>query len=73
MSNKIEIEGECLRCAKKTLWFVSEGWVFHSFTRHWRCSICFCATQPQLFLSPRIVEKIKNYECAGTLEIEIEV
>lgn len=71
---KIEMSGQCLRCAGVTEWRLHEGWAFHTVTKHWRCSVCNCVTQPEKFTSPDVLAKIKVFE-QGRHEsvIEIEV
>lgn len=74
MKSKIEMEGTCLRCDTKTLWTAVEGWAFHTYTKHWRCTICNCVTQPHLYLPVGMVEKIQRFETqrrSVVLEIEL--
>lgn len=61
---KIEMSGQCLRCAERTTWRVCEGWAFHTYTKHWRCSICNCLTQPHLYVNAGMLAKIERQEAA---------
>jgi hypothetical protein len=74
---EIEMQGDCLYCGKRTDWFPCEGWVFHKIATHWRCQVCHCATQPQLFLPASIMRKLEAEQAvrhiADDLVIEIEV
>jgi len=66
----IEKSGSCLRCSHTTSWEIAEGWVFHTTAKHWRCSVCRCATEPHLYLSPDIVEKLRREEAQRLLDRE---
>jgi hypothetical protein len=61
-------QGVCLRCAKTTDWSAQDGWVFHVIAKHWRCSVCKCATEPERYLEPRIVDKLKREEASRLLD-----
>lgn len=44
--------------------------MFHMTAKHWRCSVCRCATEPHLYLSPDIVEKLRREEAQRLLDRE---
>lgn len=70
MKTVIAKSGQCLRCARTTEWTAHEGWVFHTVAKHWRCTVCTCATEPHLFLNHIIVAKIQKEEARRLLEQE---
>lgn len=70
MKAEIEKLGRCPRCAKTTTWTPCDGWVFHSIAKHWRCSVCHCAAEPQLFLDYKTMEKLRREEAARLLDLE---
>ena len=77
MASNIEMQGTCLVCDRQTVWYVSEGWVFQTVSKHWRCGECRSATQPHLFLPPNLVRAIHAQVKARRVSeddvIEIEV
>lgn len=73
MSTAVEMQGTCLLCDQETIWYVCEGWVFHSIARHWRCRECGCATQPHLFLPPPAMALLREQLANRNDVIEVEV
>lgn len=72
MKAAISKSGQCPRCARVTEWEAHDGWVFHTIAKHWRCSKCHCATEPQLFLDLKTMTKLRREEALRLLDHEEE-